>query len=120
MFEAALDAAKAATKSSASSYIIILYLVIFGAVYYFYLRPRSKKTKAARQQAKQVEVGERAQTIGGFVGTVVNRTDEFVTLRAASGVELDFVPSAIARRFDPVVVPETPETKDDEAPEGDK
>jgi preprotein translocase subunit YajC len=103
--------------SSGSSTILIVYVVVFGGLYFFYLRPRSRKQKAARQQTKKVEVGERAQTIGGFVGTVVSQTDEFVTLRSASGVELDFIPSAIARRFDPVVVPES---TDDDAQEGDK
>lgn len=116
MLEASLEAAKAAAKSSSSSYILIIYVAVFGGLYFFYLRPRSKKQKAARQQTKKVDIGERAQTIGGFVGTVVRQTNEFVTLRTPNGVELDFIPSAIARRFDPVVVPET---KDDETPEGD-
>jgi len=117
MLEAALEATKAATKSSSSSYILIIYVIVFGGLYFFYLRPRSKRQKAARQVSKKVEIGERAQTIGGFVGTVVSQNDEFITLRTAGGVELEFVPSAIARRFDAVVVTET---KDDEAPEGDK
>jgi preprotein translocase subunit YajC len=117
MLEAALEATKAATKSGSSSYILIIYVIVFGGLYFFYLRPRSKRQKAARQVSKKVDVGERAQTIGGFVGTVVSQTDEFITLRSASGVELEFVPSAIARRFDPVVVPEA---TDDEHPEGDK
>jgi len=106
-----------AASSGGSSSILIIYVVVFGGLYFFYLRPRSKKQKAARLVSKKVEVGERAQTIGGFVGTVVSQTDEFITLRTESGVELQFVPSAIARRFDPVVVAES---KDGEATEGDK
>jgi len=95
----------AATSSSKGngSILILLYFVIFGAFYFLYLRPRSKKQKAARTEARQVEVGERAQTIGGFVGTVVKRTDTLVTMKADSGAELDFVPTAIARRIEPVV-----------------
>ena len=64
-------AAKAAAKSSSSSYILIIYVAVFGGLYFFYLRPRSKKQKAARLQTTKVDMGERAQTIGGFVGTVV-------------------------------------------------
>jgi preprotein translocase subunit YajC len=106
----------AASKGSSSS-ILIIYVIVFGALYFFYLRPRSKKQKAARQEGRKIEVGQRAQTIGGFVGTVVKQEDDLVTLRSASGVELDFIPSAIARRFDPVVA----ESSDDsEAEEGDK
>ena len=101
--------------SSSSSSILIIYVVVFGGLYFFYLRPRSKKQKAQRQQSRKVEVGQRAQTIGGFVGTVVKNEGDLVTLRSASGVELDFIPSAIARRYDPVV----PESTDDHPPEGD-
>jgi preprotein translocase subunit YajC len=101
--------------SSNSSSILIIYVVVFGGLYFFYLRPRSKRQKAQRQQTRKVEVGQRAQTIGGFVGTVVKNEGDLVTLRSASGVELDFIPSAIARRFDPVV----PESTDDHPTEGD-
>ena len=107
--------AAAATKSSSSPVIIIIYVIIFGGLYFFYLRPRSRKQKAARAQARQVDVGERARTIGGIIGTIVSRTDESVTLRTASGVELDFIPSAIAGRIDPV----PPSSDDDDAAESD-
>jgi preprotein translocase subunit YajC len=106
-----------AAAKGGSSYILIIYALVFGALYFFYLRPRSRRQKAARQTQKKVEVGERAQTIGGFVGTVTKMTDEFITLKTPGGVELDFIPSAIARRFDPVPVDET---HDDTSQEGDQ
>jgi preprotein translocase subunit YajC len=112
----------AATKSSSSPLILVIYALVFGGLYFFYLRPRSRKQKAARTQARQVEVGERARTIGGLIGTVVSRTDEVVTLRTASGVELEFIPSAIAGRVDPVPTPsEGTDTPEHEEPshEGD-
>lgn len=93
----------AAAKGSSYD-IFIIYILVFGALYLFYIRPRSKRQKAARLVQKKVNVGERAQTIGGFVGTVIKVTDEFVTIKAPGGAVLDFVPSAIARRFDPVLV----------------
>jgi preprotein translocase YajC subunit len=101
--------------ASSSSLIIPIYIVVFGALYFFYLRPRSQKQKAARLESRKVEVGERAQTIGGFVGTVIRNEGDFITLRSSSGAELDFIPSAIARRFDPVVH----ESTDDHPTEGD-
>jgi preprotein translocase subunit YajC len=103
----------AAAKSGSAS-LLIIYVVVFGALYFFYLRPRSKKQKAQRLEAKKVEVGERAQTIGGIVGTVIRRDDSLVTLRTASGTEIDFVPSAIARRVDPVVTGGTPQSEGDD------
>ena len=112
----------AATKSGGSPLIIIIYALVFGGLYFFYLRPRSRKQKAARTQGRQVEVGDRARTIGGLIGTIVSRTDEVVTLRTASGVELDFIPSAIAGRVDPVAtaVESVPADEHEEpSPEGD-
>lgn len=112
-----LVAAKAASHSS--PIILVIYIIVFGAFYFFYLRPRSKKQKAARTQNRQVEVGDRARTIGGFVGTIVKRTDDLVTLRSDSGVELDFIPSAIAGRHEVVVAPEAIESPAPETQEGD-
>ncbi|MGH9020064.1 MAG: preprotein translocase subunit YajC [Acidimicrobiales bacterium] len=102
--------AATAKKSSGSSAFLLIYVALFGAIYFFYIRPRSRKQKAARSQARQVEVGDRAQTIGGLVGTIISRSDDLVRVLTDTGVELDFVPSAIARRIDPAV----PESSDDE------
>jgi len=104
----------ATAHHSSSSIVLVIYVLVFGALYFFYLRPRSKRQKEQRQSARQVQVGERAQTIGGFVGTVVNNDGNLVTLRSVSGAELEFVQSAIARKFDP-----TPVVSDEEA-KGDK
>jgi preprotein translocase subunit YajC len=107
------------TTSSISPILILVYVVVFGSLYFFYIRPRSQKQKAARLTNRKVEMGERAQTIGGFVGTVVKMDDGLITLRGSSGVELDFVTSAIARKYDPpAVVPEP--VDDDHHEEGDQ
>jgi preprotein translocase subunit YajC len=113
-----LAADKAKKTTSFSPILIILYVVIFGSLYFFYIRPRSQKQKAARLQTRKVELGERAQTIGGFVGTVVKMDDGLITLRGASGVELDFIPTAIARKYDPPAA--APEPVDEHEEEGDQ
>jgi len=100
------------TGSSISPILILVYVVVFGSLYFFYIRPRSQKQKAARLNNRKVELGERAQTIGGFVGTVVKMEDGLITLRGSSGVELDFVPTAIARKYDPPAA--VAESADDE------
>ncbi len=111
----AVDLLLATTKktgSSISPILILVYVVVFGSLYFFYIRPRSQKQKAARLTNRKVELGERAQTIGGFVGTVVKMEDGLITLRGSSGVELDFVPTAIARKYDPPAA--VAESADDE------
>ncbi len=87
------------TKSSFSPILILVYVVVFGGLYWFYIRPRSQRQKAARLQTRKVELGERAQTIGGFIGTVVKMDDGLVTLRGSSGVELDLIPTAIGSKL---------------------
>lgn len=109
-----LAATSTTKKSSNSSYFIFVYAALIFVVYYFFIRPRNRKTREARSQARQVEVGDRAQTIGGLVGTIISRTDTLVTIRCDSGAVLDFVPQAIARRVDPVV----PESTDDDQASG--
>jgi preprotein translocase subunit YajC len=113
-----LLAADKAKKSSFSPIYLLLYVVVFGSLYFFYIRPRSQKQKAARLNTRKVELGERAQTIGGFIGTVVKMDDGLVTLRGASGVELDFIPTAIARKYDPPAP--VPEPADEHEEEGDQ
>ena len=111
----------AATKSSGSPLIIIIYVIVFGGLYFFYLRPRSRKQKAARQQARHVEIGDKVRTIGGMIGTVIRQNDEAVTLRTDSGLELDFVPSAIAGKHEaPAAVEETESGDEARATEDDE
>ena len=43
-----LEAVLLAAKTWSSSYIFIIYVLVFGALYFFYFRPRSKRQKAAR------------------------------------------------------------------------
>jgi preprotein translocase YajC subunit len=113
-------AATTAKKSSGISPFILIYLVFIGGLYYFFIRPRNKKMKAQRQETKKVDVGQRAQTIGGFVGTVVKSEADLITLRTDAGVELEFIPAAIARRFDPIVaIPESTDDDGEHPTEGD-
>ncbi len=76
---------------------------------------RSKRRQ--RQQQRKVEVGERAQTIGGFVGTVVQneiRSDDPAHRR---GRRTGLHPQAIAKRYDPPVP--FPSRRDDDARRAD-
>jgi preprotein translocase subunit YajC len=108
-------AAKTTTHSGLPPELIFLYIIVIGAVYYFYLRPRNKRMKAQRLESNKVEVGERAQTIGGLVGTVVKNHDGLVTIRTDGGVELQFIARAIAGKYTPPApsVPAIPESTDD-------
>ncbi len=107
-------AAASTTTHSSSSLVLLIYVALFALLYFFYLRPRSRRAKEQRNQARQVEVGDRVRTIGGLVATLVERTDEMMTLRTDAGAELQFLPSAIAGRYEPrpVAAPEPEEPAD--------
>ena len=89
-------------KSSGISPFILIYLVFIAGLYYFFIRPRNKRMKAQR------------------IGTVIKSEPNLVTLRTDGGVELDFIPSAIARKYDPPMdVPESTDDDHDHPTEGD-
>ena len=90
----------AATKSG-SSPVLYLLLIAYAAIWYFVIRPRSKRTKEARLQARNVEVGDKIKTIGGLIATVMNNADGVVTVKTDSGVTLDFEARAIAGKWNP-------------------
>jgi len=101
----------AAASHKSNSAIILIYLVVFGGMYFFYLRPRSKKAKAQRQEARNYDVGDVVHTIGGQIGTVIERNDDDVVLRTPNGHDLHFIPTAIARRVTPAIEPTSDETE---------
>lgn len=56
--------------------IIIVYIAIFAALYFFMIRPNSKKKKAEQELKKNVDIGDDITTIGGICGKVVAVREE--------------------------------------------
>lgn len=52
-------------------FIIIIYVLIFGALYFFLIRPNSKKKKEEAELRNSIEIGDEITTIGGIMGRVV-------------------------------------------------
>jgi len=62
-------------------WLVVIY--ILGVVLFLYLtsiRPGKKKNQQMREMHDSVAPGDRIASIGGIVGTVVERDDEFVTM----------------------------------------
>ncbi len=95
------------SKGGSGATLLIIYAVVLIAFYVFYMRPRAQRQKKARESARQVEVGDRVQTIGGVVGVITKRDENLVTISCASGAFLDFVPQAIARKIEEPTSPDT-------------
>ncbi len=68
----------AANQGGAGSFtgMIIIYVAIFAALYFFMIRPNSKKKKEEAQLRNSLEIGDDITTIGGIMGKVVAIKDE--------------------------------------------
>ena len=80
------------TANMASFMPIILMVLIF---YFLLYRPQKKAQEARTQMLSALKVGSRVITIGGIFGTIVNLTDEIVTLKIADNVEIEVARHAI-------------------------
>ena len=80
-------AATAATEEMSTGAMIIYYAVqflpmilIFVIFYFMLIRPQRKKDKEAKEMLKNLKVGDRICTIGGFYGTIVRIKDQVLTI----------------------------------------
>lgn len=71
---------------------IILMVLIF---YFLLYRPQKKAQEARNKMLESLKVGSRIITIGGIYGTIVNLTDEIVTIKIADKVEVEVSRNAI-------------------------
>lgn len=70
-------AEQAANGENPSMFIVILvYIAIFAALYFFLIRPNSKKKKEEAQLRNSLEIGDEITTIGGIMGRVVAIKDD--------------------------------------------
>ncbi|MBQ9590977.1 MAG: preprotein translocase subunit YajC [Butyrivibrio sp.] len=71
------DAAGVASTSS-TFMIIIIYVVLFGFLYFIMIRPQRKEQKQKAQTLASLAVGDSVRTTGGFVGVILDISDDMV------------------------------------------
>ncbi len=61
-----------------SSYLplIAVYVLLFAGIYFFMIRPNSKKKKQEEELRNSLEIGDELITIGGIMGRVVSIKDD--------------------------------------------
>lgn len=70
-------AEEAAGNNSMSMILMIaIYAAIFAALYFFLIRPNSKRKKEEAQMRNSLEIGDEITTIGGIMGRVVAIKDD--------------------------------------------
>ncbi|MDQ0339520.1 preprotein translocase subunit YajC [Caldalkalibacillus uzonensis] len=74
----------------------LLPLALMFAIFYFLLiRPQQKRQRERNQMLANLQKGDKVITIGGLHGTIVDLTEEKVTLKVADNVRLTFERSAV-------------------------
>lgn len=66
-------------------------LIMVGVFYFLLIRPENKRKKEAENMRSNLKVGDKVNTIGGVVGTVVSvKDDKFVIETSADQVRVEF------------------------------
>lgn len=80
-----------------SETIMIIYIgAIFAVMYFFFIRPQSRKLKEAKKFIDAVAKGDKVVTTGGIHGTVDEISDTTILLRIDSHVRVKVDKSAIS------------------------
>lgn len=75
-------------------------VVLFAIVYFFMIRPQSKRNKEIQKYRNNLQPGQDVVTIGGVHGTIksINESDNTVVIEIATGTKVTFEKSAIVPR----------------------
>lgn len=79
--------------------MVVVYGLLFAALYFFMIRPNSKKRKAEEEMRKNIAVGDDVTTIGGIVGRIVaikDDEDAYIIETGADRVKIKFKKWAIS------------------------
>ena len=66
----------AGTDGASFLMIIVIYAAIFGLLYLFLIRPKSKRQKQDQKMRESLEIGDEITTIGGIMGRVIAIRDD--------------------------------------------
>ena len=76
--------------------MIIMMAVLFGAMYFFTIRPQKKQLKMEQEIRENTQIGDEITTIGGICGKVVSVKDDTIVIETGSDrVKIKFKKYAI-------------------------
>jgi len=86
----------------------VILLLLFGAMWWFTIRPQQQRLRAQRELIAALTVGDVVLTAGGLIGRIVSMDDEEVMLDVGRGTPLEMrvVRAAVTRRLMPDETPE--------------
>ena len=86
----------------------LLLLVMFGAMWFFMIRPQQQRLKKQRLVVMTLQPGDEIVTAGGVIGVVTEVKDREITLDTGHGQRLRVVRSAVSGKLAPEL-PAAPE-----------
>lgn len=57
---------------------LVIYAILIGAMWFFFMRPQKKEQKRMAAMLAALEIGDCVLTTGGFIGIVIDITDDTV------------------------------------------
>ncbi len=85
-------------KSSASSYTLIFIVLVFGAIYFLFIRPRQQRLRQQQTQAREISIGDEVVSAGGIYGRVVAIDNDVAEVEVSPGVVMTFLRRSISAR----------------------
>ena len=74
-------------------------VLMFGALYFFMIRPENKKRKEAENMRSSLAVGDVITTIGGIVGTICAVKENTIVIETgADRVRIEFTKWAVSSK----------------------
>ena len=76
--------------------MILMMVALFGAMYFFTIRPQKKQQKMEQEIRENTQIGDEITTIGGICGKVVSVKDDTIVIETGSDrVKIKFKKYAI-------------------------
>ena len=117
-----LDAAAAGAAGSGSMVMIVYLIVIFAVMYFILFRPQQKERKQKAALLSNLAVGDSVRTTGGFIGTIIDLSDDMVIVEFGNNknCRIPMVKEAIVEVEKPEAAVQMAETEKTAAAEPEK
>jgi preprotein translocase subunit YajC len=106
-----------AAGSSSGSFLPLLFIIlIFGAMYFLFIRPQQRRNRDLQSMQSKLGTGDEVMTGSGIYGTVTEIDDEngTIDLEISPEVVVRFARGAIARVVTPVAHEDVVDEPEDE------
>lgn len=79
--------------------VILMYASIFAVIYFFMIRPQTKRAKEQQNFLNNLQKGEQVVTSGGVHGKIVNLHGDLISLEVAHNIRIKVTRSAISHEM---------------------